>query len=409
MTTCQNDVQFLVALGQLLAQTGQPEAASEHLERALLLSPQDPQALRAFAQVLRELGDAAAATELLAMVPSQALPAQAETAGKRPSYRAATGNAPSADAREPWKHLLSLTAGRERNPLGVSSQTDITLTLPGLDPTQPVTITLPIDTANRPQSAGYAQLSAAAQIGRHSGGGDFAATEWSLQLGARVREVRELPRAGFSVLEAALDHQRRPAGASWGHYANATGAYLDSRAGIRFGQAALGLGLIGGAGPCQGRLGLEALERRYLNNQVLDGVQKTWVAQLACLPGGVLTYRSGAEAPRDPNRPGGVQRLMEVRLRGAWGGWALEADAGRLTDERGYSPLIEAGAVRAQTRGSARLERALLGPLGWLSRACAACERYPLVLGVEAQRRQSNLKLFESNNLGVYLAFQLSK
>lgn len=408
VATCQNDVRFLVALGQVLAQAGQPEAASEHLERALLISPQDPQALRAFAHVLRELGEAAAAAQLLAMVPPETHVLAKSHRGSATGRSATATPTLSSGASEPWKHLLSLTAGRERNPLGVSSQTDITLTLPGLNPAQPVTITLPIDTANRPRSASYAQLSAAAQVVRRSGGGDTDATEWGFQLGARAREVTELPQAGFSVLEAAVDRQHRPAGARWGHYTHATGAYLDSRTGIRFGQAAIGLGLLGGAGHCQGRLGFEALERRYLNNPILDGVRKTGVVQLACLPIGALTFRAGTEAPRDANRPGGSQRLMELRLRGAWGGWAWEADTGQLTDTTGYSPLIEAGAVRMQTRGSARLERSLLGGQGWMAKGCSICGQHQLLIGLEAQRRRSNLKLFESNNLGLYFTFQVT-
>lgn len=390
LVTCQNDVGFLVRLGRMLLVAGQPEEAAEHIERALLLSPDDPTALRAFAAALADLGDTAAARQILALAPGTALPVTVQNQ---------------------WRDGWSLTAGAERNLLGVTSVSSLTLTLPGLDPAQPVLITLPLDPSTQPRAGGYWQAAATGQWvhRRVSGGSRAAQDDWTFQASARTRQAPQQTPAGFSAVDAVAAHQRRYGAAPWGHHANLFAAHLESRTGVTFTQLGLGGGLDWFAGGCHTRIGLEGVNRHYPANNILDGRQAVTQFQWACSPTGQFTLRAGQDQPRNALRPGGAQSLLELRYRGSWGRWAWDGEWARIRDELGYSPLLESGARRHQWRRSLRLEYVAFEQRRSAETRCAGCRSLQILWGVEASQRDSNIELFKNNNLSLFATAQWSK
>jgi hypothetical protein len=78
-------------------------------------------------------------------------------------------------------------------------------------------------------------------------------------------------------------------------------------------------------------------------------------------------------------------------------------------DRLGYSPLLSSGAVRDQARRTWRLERTLFQTDAGAWPACRSCTPLQWVVGLESTRRQSNLDLFKTNNLGVFLSINSSK
>lgn len=401
LSTCQHDVAYLVALGRVLRALGLPEEAAEHLERALLLSPQDRSALSAFAAVLADLGDPQGAQQLRALLRSESgaepgveLAADSGAHGRsRSGARTATKEAAphSSQLRYAW----GLSSGFETNLLGVSGVSSLTLTLPGLDPAQPVLLTLPLDAASQPRSGGYGQAQLGAQwvsVQASPQSGQYEDL-WLLQAAGRLRHAPTVPLAGFSTAELAASHQRRYNATPWGHHVHLSAAYLESRTGVAYAQHSVGMGADAVWGPCQSRVGLEWSARRYASNAILDGRQRAAYAQATCTPAFQLTLRKGTDMPHDANRPGGPQDLLEARARGTWGGWAWELEWSALNDRLGYSPLLNSGALREQSRRTWRIERTLhmASPRQW-------------TLGLESTQRISNLDLFKTNNLGVFLS-----
>ena len=387
---------YLVALGRVLRILGQPEEAAEHLERALLLSPQDPGALSAFAAALADLGDPLGAQQVRAMLGPEVAQAEGRLMQEGRGQLRETQ----------WRQAWGLTYGFESNLLGVSGVSNLTLTLPGLDPAQPVLLTLPLDGSNQPRAGGYMQAQVSAQWVKIQASPKPSRYEdlWLMQASSRIRHAPSVPLAGFATAELAASHQRRYGAAPWGHHAQVSSVYLESRTGITYSQLSAGVGADAVWGPCQTRAGLEWGSRRYPTNEILDGRQTAAYAQAGCLQAFQLTLRKGSDEPRDAARPGGTQDLLDARARGVWGPWSWEVEWSALSDRLGYSALLNSGAVREQTRRTWRVERTL--PLAALAEAgrCSSCKSWHWVVGVESSRRASNLDLFKTNNLGVFLS-----
>jgi hypothetical protein len=390
LATCQNDVGFLVRLGRMLLMVGQPEEAAEHIERALLLSPEDPAALRAFAAALSELGDSAAARQVLSLAPGAVMQMTTQTQ---------------------WRSIWGMTLGAERNLLGLTSVTTLTLTLPGLDTTQPVLITLPLDPSTRPRGGGYWQAAATGQwLHRRVGArAQPLQDDWTLQASAKTRQAPSLLQAGFAAIDAAAAHQRRFIGTPWGHHANIYAAYLESRTGVTFTQAGVGAGVDWFGQNCHTRMGVEWVNRHYAANSILDGRQSVAQLQWACSPAAQLVLRTGADQASSPQRPGGNQTLMELRFRGSMGRWAWEADWTRSHDAVGYSPLLDSGARRYQLRRSVRIDYVAFEQPSRPLKNCADCRSWQVLIGLEGNRRVSNIELFKNNNLGLFTTIQWIK
>jgi hypothetical protein len=402
LNTCQYDVAYLVALGRVLRALGQPEEAAEHLERALLLAPQDSAALSAFAAALADLGDPAGAQQIRAMLGSEARP------NESPAVRRALSGMPLGPQ---WRTAWGLSSGVESNLLGVSGVSNLTLTLPGLDPAQPVLLTLPLEGASQPRQGGYWQAQGSVQMmsvqaspvrGQHE---DL----WMVQASSRLRHAPSVLAAGYATAELGASHQRRWGTVPWGHHAQLSSVYLDSRTGVTYLQHSAGAGVDAYWGSCQTRLGMEWAIRRYPNNIILDGRQASLYAQAGCSPALRVLLRKGTDRASDANRPGGTQDLADVRARGIWQGWAWEIEWSAANDRLGYSPLLKSGTVREQARRTWRLERTLFQTGSGALPTCKSCTPWQAVVGLESSRRQSNLDLFKTNNLGAFLSINSTK
>lgn len=402
LNTCQNDVAYLVALGRVLRALGQPEEAAEHLERALLLDPQNTAALSAFAAALADLGDPAGAQQIRAMLGADAAPSESPAAQRAPM---ATRPGPQ------WRSAWGLSSGVESNLLGVSGVSNLTLTLPGLDPAQPVLLTLPLEGASQPRRGGYWQAQGTVQLMSVQASPVRGQYEdlWMVQASSRLRHAPTVPAAGFATAELGASHQRRWGAVPFGHHAQLSSVYLDSRTGVTYLQHSAGAGADAYWGSCQTRLGMEWAIRRYPTNTILDGRQTSVYAQASCSPALQLMFRRGTDRASDPNRPGGTQDVADIRARGAWQGWAWEMEWSVANDRLGYSPLLSSGAVRDQARRTWRLERTLFQTDASAWPACRSCTPLQWVVGLESTRRQSNLDLFKTNNLGVFLSINSSK
>lgn len=187
IATCENDADFLTRLGAALNTLGRHDEALEHLERALLLRPDEPLARYSYAWALAELGDTAAARELLTELSPWAAPSaqrdplararvqllsrlpsapgnSAGTAGDLAAYaRSAATHTPAdltwhqGSSRSRWQAQWQLSAGHESNLLGAPRATSLNLTITGLPSGETVTINVPLDQTVRPRPGGYQQ------------------------------------------------------------------------------------------------------------------------------------------------------------------------------------------------------------------------------------------------------------
>lgn len=189
LANCENDADFLTRLGAALNTLGRHDEALEHLERALLLRPDEPLARYSYAWALAELGDTAAARELL----NELSPWAAPGAQRDPLARARVqllSRLPSAPGTSPgpghgadlaayarrattskagdltWHQGASrsrlqaqwqLSTGHESNLLGAPRATSLNLTITGLPSGETVTINVPLDESVRAQPGGYQQ------------------------------------------------------------------------------------------------------------------------------------------------------------------------------------------------------------------------------------------------------------
>jgi tetratricopeptide (TPR) repeat protein len=189
LANCENDADFLTRLGAALNTLGRHDEALEHLERALLLRPDEPLARYSYAWALAELGDTAAARELLNELSPWAAPgaqrdplarARVQLLSRLPSApgtsagpghgadlaaharRATTSNAGHLNwhqgaSRSRLQAQWQLSTGHESNLLGAPSATSLNLTITGLPSGETVTINVPLDQSVRPRPGGYQQ------------------------------------------------------------------------------------------------------------------------------------------------------------------------------------------------------------------------------------------------------------
>ncbi len=254
LALCENDADFLTRLGASLNTLARFEEALEHLERALLLRPDEPLARYSYAWALHELGDSSAARELLTDLSPWAAPSAQrdalarahrlllarvapETTGN--SVNASLAGAPLNTAPMPslawsgsrslWQAQWQLTAGHETNLLGSPRATSLNLTITGLPSGETVTINVPLDESVRPRPGPYQQaqgqlrwqqqslmpLSVTNRNGASEGQGAsthalvppsaWRLWQWDTLLSVRHRQADSVPGAGFTQVDAAVD------------------------------------------------------------------------------------------------------------------------------------------------------------------------------------------------------------
>ncbi len=199
VSVCLQNAPFHAWRGAVLLALHQPAAASEALERALLLEPEQPGALLDYADALLVLGDSASARGLLLqLVPRSDLPG-----GLRPLLaRALAATDPNRDpARQPgdptaWRTrwLLTSALGHDNNLNNAPLASVLTLTFPQ------GALTLPLLASAQPQS-GAAALNSVQWQGLKPVGSQL----WLLQTELRSRHTAP----------AASRYQQAELAASW--------------------------------------------------------------------------------------------------------------------------------------------------------------------------------------------------
>lgn len=384
-TECSQDAPWHAQRGAVLLALGREAEAAESLERALLLDPNHAGARVDYADALARLGDTRAATELAASLLT--LPDLPGAARRHLEQGMSTWGQEQSSRPSPWQTRVELTPqiGWERNLNGGPATDAILLTLPE------GTISLPLARAQRPQAGAANQTSADLQALR------TLSSDWSLFTRGQLR-LRDSAGAQsdylLSNVETYLLHRRNSGELSlqlsrldqlFG------GKHLLSE--TRLVAQHLWLGEV-----CRPRLGIDGGRRDYPGAAILDGDQFGIHLGLLCARGAWrldTDLRLAEDTPRHAGRPGGSQEWMELQISAVWQaeGYRVKSDVGisQIRDDEGYSPLLSYNETRRIRRQSLRLE--FIKPL---------TPRWDATVSAEHFRQQSNLRLFELNNHGLY-------
>ena len=409
---CQDNASYLATLGDLYIQDGKYTEAADHLERALMLNPDLKGAQLNYAIALAGVGDLQAAQALLDTL--RADPAMPQ------HLRTALGQQKSGPNAPTWRPrwLFSGRWGADSNLLSAPNLTELALTLPSQ------TVVLPLDSGYLARSGQYYRTDAQLELRRLETSG----VRWELTAAHHnwYSPVEEL--VGANQADILIERTQLPSEPPsqpskdllrWGHYVAGGLSSLETRTGIRYATAMLGVGFVWAVNydvlsHCRMRAGLEAQSRNHNNNEVLSGRYKGFSSSFTCEPPGGLQWllgvKIGQDSPLDPDRPGGYQDQSSLRAALVLPLPSLQLSARQLPktatftadfevshqqDESGYSPLLESGRSRTLDRYSDRLE--LQQPLTPASHWS---------IGFEAARQRASIGLFEVQSAGPYLAWR---
>jgi hypothetical protein len=425
--TCQRVPEWLAQLGALLNKEGRYDEAAEHLERSLMLAPDQIQAGLDYAVALAGVGDLLSATQLLGQwLARPDLPdtLRASLAQAQQRYAAAG----RANTGWQWRRHAGLRQGRDSNLAGAPGITSLTLTLPTGN------ITLPVEEASLPRPGTYTRADVRMDLARQWADGQ------RVEVAAAVlaRSAPQAPQTGTTQAELAGEYSRLAGEIGSGgnttllqHYMGAAIASLHTRGGTRYSSLHLGSGLqlqdkympANGTGLpstqglssiCNTRVGAEVQLRNLYSNPVLSGRYAGLAWQWSCnaqpqqvlADGAGLAFsqwqiglRAGVDMPTDATRPGGRQQQYSLRAAAHLGPrWYFDAELGHNRDTTAYSAILDNGRVRNTTRLSMRAE--YQHPLTGLAPGAVA------VLGFEGFRQTANLPLFAIRSSGPYIAIR---
>ena len=417
---CLDTPRFHAQRGLVLQLMGQPAAAVESLERALLLDPDQPGTQLDYALALRDAGDAPSARALLQQISQRPdLPP-----GLQPvlqSQLAAVRSQP----KGAWdQHLkVSVAGGFDSNLNNATSDGQLTLTFPAGE------VSLPLADASRAQRG--TALMTALQYQAIKPVNDQL---WVLQAELRNRNSR-LADTGYQQLDLAAQWLQAPAAASqWQArlgYGNLRFGSVDLLHSVR--AALVHQWQLAGPRPgsmCRPLAGLETDIRRYPTTPQLNGTYQGLLLSVACdaaegdtaapatgqpgdflfgnpyvsLPRFSLQLRSGQDRAASAQRPGGNNTATDLRT-AAYGrlqlpgtptlDWVAEYSWLQQQDSSGYSQLLANNAVRTSTRQALRLELAHQLPASMLGGA-----RW--FVSAELSRQASNLSAFAAKGHALY-------
>ena len=429
---CQRSVPFLTQLGQLLNARGRYFEALDHLERALLLDPNLPQAQLDYAIALAGSGDLLSARLLLDSILAQNdLPPelrrtllQARQRLANPGGLVAAGKADAAGNLLAVGFSASLRQGRDSNLLGTPSISSLELTFPG------DVVVVQLADSNAPRAGSYTRADAKLELSHQTPG----AGRWELAASHMVRTSPAVPEANTRQSELVIEYSQ-PIGqrngqknghssGPWGGYLGTSLVNITTDGGTHYASQGLVTGLQWAQqttpstpmplptpvrNTCSARAGLEWQNRDLSSNPILSSSYAGSSAHWACsVTGGgqwQISAKSGLDRPRDPERPGGEQAVASLRGITLWplsslqlaGSVLVEAEVSTSRDSTGYSPLLDNAAVRSSRRVTTRLE---------YQRALGA--RLLGTLGAEWSTQHSNLALFRVQSWGSYAALRLA-
>lgn len=386
---CQKDPAYLARLGHLYNQQQRYTEAANHLERALLLGPDNPHNQLDYAIALAGSGDAASALNLVLMLQQNPdLPTSLRTGLLNIGQVWANANANNGTTQ---RFSAGVRWGYDNNLLGSPKLSTIALTLPT------ETITMQVDPTNRPRPGSFVRT----DLHWHQVRTQPDGSRWALEAGALQRNsLSGLSAANSTQGELQLEYTH-PAS----YYAGATLTTLYSHANTRYTSQGLVLGMertpTTPAPHCTQRLGLEWQNRQLHSNTVLSGQYAGLSAQWGCnAPDSTqwqLIARAGQDQPQDGSRPGGAQAQYSLRARASTSTsttslWLLDAETSYSRDATGYSPLLDNNRRRNIQRLTLRLEHQYTLAPGWR-----------LLTGVETLTQNASLPLFALRSRSLYL------
>lgn len=396
---CLRNAAYYRLHGQWLLKQGNPGAAVEALERALLLEPEHLGTQLDYAQALIVMGDVDSATNILAAlqaqpdVPSHLVPL---LAGQLQALQQVT----TADAVAPKglvsRTMFSQSVGGDSNLNNATTASNIILTYPTAD------LDLPLQDASRPQSGAMAssvlQWTGLLPRGRQM---------WLLQARGQVRHTAA----------AANRYQQAELDATWLQDPEAPRQWIGrmEHAQFRWGGKKLYASEKGSlqhqwvnnsdAFNCRTAVGAELENRTFPGSRSMDGLYRGGVFTLVCQKQDSLSIqlRAGLDSPYQAGRVGGAQRQNEARVQwqttAAGNQWQAEYSYQRQQDATGYSPLLSRNATRRVARQALRLETSR--PIQWPALGD------PQWFGsFELTRQTSNLQLFASNRSAVQIGLR---
>ena len=414
LATCQNNVAWLIWSGQTLVNAKQYLLASDYLERALMLEPDNRGAKLDYALALAGTEQPEAALSLVkSLMQEPDMPEHLRTSIKgllaklESAQNTLTATGINQKLKEPnaspHKFYVGAKFGRDSNLLGAPNLSELSLNFSGIP------FNLSLDSSYLSQSGYYKRADlgwsynqpVAASSPENAG----LLQAWAQ---ARGRESSVTPEAFQQQALVGVEYRARPFdslgrfGASQlGTYVSAQGMDLKGGTSVKYAAQTLSLGLHKASSAwgykCEAKLGAEWQSRDLASNPILSGRYQGAAAQWFCQNSQgqalLLAASGGRDNNTDPARAGGVQSETAARIMGRWGAVMVELEADLKKDSRIYSVLLS-DSMRKIARAGFRIE--------WQGSLVA----YPDVqvqAGVQLSHQRSNLQLFRQQNWGPYI------
>jgi len=395
---CMGDAPFLAALGALWLDEGEHEQALVWLERALMLEPELPGAQVDHALALAALGEPTAAIALAqAWQIRTDVPPEVRHRLQQVVQAAARGpRAPVDEQRWFRQREINLVAGYETNLDNSPRLVELTLTSPEGD------ISLPV--ISQPRRGTALLADASWQVAYVPQPGQVWRT--GLNLGARSSPAQ--PRTDWHQVQWAGSgaHQW----AQWRGQLEVALAQVGGPLNEPYRVLHLGASVDRQAWGCKWRLGTDAESRVQSQTTSANARIYSVSASSQCLVPAAPSFtwtavlQAGLDQAVSDERPGGDQRLLQLRLRvNGTLGQDTKLDAGirlgQSLDSTGYSSLLGNNARRRVLQPQMSVELARPLHLAWWRGAEALAQFH-------ANRAQSNLPLFSHNGASLYMGMR---
>lgn len=412
LPACQNNVEWLVLAGQALMAAQQHLLASDYLERAIMLAPENQGAKLDYALALAGSEQPDAALSLLSGLqkePDMPQHLRASIQALFAKLQAAESKAAQAaqkdTQRASHKFYAGLKAGRDSNLLGAPNLSELSLNFSGIP------FNLPLDSSYLSQAGNYTRADLGWNYVAPTEGGHMwqawaqardrsspASADAMLRQGSVGAEFKSSPLAsktlnGNSSLQAGL-------------FALAQGIALQGGSGVRYNAQTLSMGVHSnfsagnGSGntKCEAKLGPEWQQRDLISNPLLSGRYAGVAFQWVCQPSAdtvlLAALSSGRDTPNDPARAGGQQNETGARIMAKQGPVQMELEADYKRDSTVYSVLLS-----ERPRKIARVG----GRLEWQGELKVEGSSYQVQAGYQWSLQKSNLQLFRQQNHGPYV------
>ena len=425
LPACQNNVAWLVWAGQTLMRAGQYLLASDYLERALMLEPDNKGAKLDYALSLAGSEQPDAALSLVrGLLQEPDMPDHLRGAIKTLLARLEvptktwlsswTANANSSTAANGSAHRFygGVKVGRDSNLLGAPNLTELSLNFSGIP------FSLSLDSSYLSQSGNYARADIgwsytqpAPSEGGEGGEGLFG-SKGQLQAWAqaRGRESSITPEAQQQQAIAGAEYRLKPFSVTStsfyaldqvGTYANTQAVELRGGTSVKYAAQSVGFGFFKAASvqgaQCEAKVGAEFQKRDLVSNPILsgryEGLSAQWFCQAEAGGAWLLAASSGSDKNTDPARAGGPQTETAARAMVKVGSVLLELEADYKKDSSVYSVLLS-DSVRKIARLGSRIE--------WQG-TLAQFPQVQAQAGLQWSYQKSNLQLFRQQNWGPYI------